>query len=444
MTSCRFIANERAISEFVGISFDTLLIDEARGFPNLVFSGWVAAQHKVVLSIVFRVELSINVSKIEFERPDVVSAFPDYNIPLISGFNGAVSLVGLGTKFRISVGVVTRSVIDEKEDRFNIGYIHGEQDRFFTELKTAPQIRPVLVTANGRSGTTYMMRLISSHPQIAVETSYPMETRLAAHYAKVAKINSEQNLYKASNLNEQFKDIDRGQTALYPNPYFNYEYLQNKKDNLINRNIVSRLADANAFCAVSSIDTIYTEIAAKQFKGGARYFVEKSRPSFIPDLVQEIYGDFCKEIVLVRDPRDAHASALAFNERRKTKDFGANNAKDAHDFIDIRKELFSNVIDGWRRRKETSFFVRYENLIEDTFGTLSGILRYLDVDNSPAVMAMMIETANAETSEIKNHKTSESSKDSIGRWRRDLEPSLARYASELMEADLLEAGYPLD
>ena len=84
-----------------------------------------------------------------------------------------------------------------------------------------------------------------------------------------------------------------------------------------------------------------------------------------------------------------------------------------------------------------------EELIQQPLPTLATVAEYLGIDQSPTTLSAMLERASQDTPELERHRTSESASASIGRWRRDLDPSLQQTAAEAFNEALSAFGYEI-
>ncbi len=55
-------------------------------------------------------------------------------------------------------------------------------------MSDTAMLKPVLVDAIGRSGTTVMMSLLASSPAVRVERDYPYESRYLTYFASLSKM----------------------------------------------------------------------------------------------------------------------------------------------------------------------------------------------------------------------------------------------------------------
>ena len=299
----------------------------------------------------------------------------------------------------------------------------------------ADLLQPLVVTALGRSGTTWLMRLIAEHPAIVAYRRYPYEVRPGLYWTHVLRVLSGRADYSkpTSHPNTFFAD----RSVVGASPYHtatldDYPELQE----WTSQGYVDRLAE---FCH-GSIETWYRCLAAQQDQPDPVYFAEKHLPNEYPILLREMYPGM-RELFLVRDFRDVATSVLAFNAQRGFDGFGRQRVESDEAFLQQFRRDVANLLMHWRRRSDRAHLVRYEDLITKPEVVLPTLLAYLELDNSAATVNAMLERADLETPELSQHQTSESPAASIGRWRRDLHPSLHPVAAAAFD-DLLEAfGY---
>jgi hypothetical protein len=72
---------------------------------------------------------------------------------------------------------------------------------------------------------------------------------------------------------------------------------------------------------------------------------------------------------------------------------------------------------------------------------MTRILEYLKLENSADLIENLVQTANEESTELKQHRTSANTLTSIDRWRRDLTPEQQEYYLDLVEEAQTEFGY---
>jgi hypothetical protein len=87
--------------------------------------------------------------------------------------------------------------------------------------------------------------------------------------------------------------------------------------------------------------------------------------------------------------------------------------------------------------------LKYEDLVTRTDETLDSLFAYLGVESDPATVNLVLDRteASSDQSIMRGHQTSGGPAESIGRWRRDLEPDLQKVCEEEFGAALREFGY---
>jgi Sulfotransferase family len=183
------------------------------------------------------------------------------------------------------------------------------------------------------------------------------------------------------------------------------------------------------------MDDWYMEVARSQGQEEPVYFAEKLAAGHVPVMLWELYPD-AKEVFLVRDFRDMVCSLMSFYD-------GKNRARADTDeeYVGKLRGWAFRLYKDWENRQERSHLVRYEDLATQPAETLTTILEYLDMEASNEVVERMLGTASAETQDLRLHRTTPNLTASIGRWRRDLSPSLQRACEETFGELLGAFGY---
>jgi hypothetical protein len=292
-----------------------------------------------------------------------------------------------------------------------------------------------MVTSLGRTGTTWLMRVLSEHPQIVAYRRYPYEFRTAKYWMHVLRVLSqpgdpEQRIGQPTNFHEEKSQVGgnpfhAAAFTEYPGveKFFKYEYPQR----------ILRFAQ-------ESTESFYCTVAKAQNQPKALYFAEKHLPDEYPPLIWQHYPEV-RELILVRDFRDMASSALAFNARRGFNDFGRERGDSDEQWLIGLKRGATRLLTSWQSRAESAHLIRYEELIQQPLPTLSTVAEYLGIDQSPATLSEMLKRASQDTPELERHRTSESAIASIGRWRHDLDPSLRQTAAEAFNEALSAFGY---
>ena len=404
-------------------------------------TGWVLGKESPVVAVEVLSEGRIlGQVPVNMERPGVSKRYPEVLWAKNSGFNIEVGVIGLPLEGEVRI----RGVLENKS-KVLLGIVHYRRLPLHSNYQA--QLQALVFTSVGRSGTTWLMRLFSQHPSIITSESYPYEFLVSQYWMQMLNILSQprhpQKFYGAY-FYEEYQSIG-------PNPYYGKADGDAAND-WLGRDYPEQLAD---FCR-QSIDNLYQHMGCAQGKllpqlsGNTNnhqhqplYFVEKFLPNPHRKLLLEVYPQ-AKEIVLVRDFRDILCSALAFNTKRKYLSFGRQRVDSDREYIQTTiKNTAANLLGIWRQRKEQVHLVRYEDLILAPEQTLSDIFAYLNLDHSSSTISKILAQASEDTPKLKYHRTTDSPQESIGRWQKDLEPSLKALCTEVCREALEQFGYSL-
>lgn len=419
--------------ELFGAAIDRPKTGETRDVFSFEVSGWVIGNSARATSVELVYEgKALRSIPIYRPRHDVEAVFSDKPEANNCGFWAEVGVVGLAPVFELLV----RAVLSN-DSVVPIGTIQVKHKPISSEFNS--ELQPITVTALGRSGTTWLLELLAHHPQIVVHQRHPYETRLAIYWMQMLKVLSEPANWFQSG---RHPDFARNLWTVGHNPYNTSEVIKDSDAYVwLARDYVQRLA---AFC-LSSIDAFYLQLARDQKQGNPIYYAEKWSLPHFHWLFLELYPQ-CREIILVRDPRDLLCSIRAFNKRRASLGHGFPGEDprwkigDQELMLKVRNEML-NILAIHRRRAKVSWLVRYEDLVLDPETTLDSILQYLDLDGGIRQVRSQLRKASKNSEARRRHVTSPSPQESIGRWRRDLDPSLQAQCQEIYSDILDEFGY---
>jgi hypothetical protein len=173
----------------------------------------------------------------------------------------------------------------------------------------------------------------------------------------------------------------------------------------------------------------YQHLAADQSKYAARYFAEKCEAQGgTRDSLMALFPD-AREILLIRDPRDILCSSLSYfkNPQPSGEDWVRNLQNGCETIRQIAKE-----------RRKTTLVVKYEALVFDQLPTLETIAQFLGIDDVDTVWS----DGPIEDSEIfKDHATTRSPEESVGRWKADLSDAQKATCAKAFSKFLLEFDY---
>jgi hypothetical protein len=345
-------------------------------------------------------------------------------------FESLVGVIGFTPTFDLHL----RAVLEDGT-RVPIGSLRVRHEPLRTSFE--PALRPIMVTCLGRTGTTWVMRMLAANEQIVVYRQFPFESSPAKYWVQMLKV-----LAEPSNIVDSAHP-DTFHASLWwtgHNPFYD-DRIENAPEHRdwFARRYPERLAE---FCQ-RSIDDWYLTVARTQGQSSPVYFAEKNLwPTFIPVLLRELYPQ-SKEIFLVRDFRDMALSILAFDQKRGWPGFGRRDGTTDEQYIsEVLKPAALSIANGWRTRGSRSHLLRYEDLVLRPRETLRSLLEYLELDSSEPVVEEMIRAASVRTAEVERHRTIQELEASIGRWRRERDDGFRAFCQEEFREELALFGYP--
>ena len=357
-------------------------------------------------------------------RDDLTVAFPDTPDAGTSGFSGAVGALRLRTGFEL----LLRGVLDNGVT-VPLATIAGRRQTL--ELPASRGPRPLIVTTLGRTGSTWCVWMLQSHPEIIAHSPFENDARVGTYWMSVLQTLSDPTSYLRQVYPGDVSDNDWwvGHEADTPS-------------RLNDATLAGWLGDSRihelALSCRDRIDSFY-EFLSEQQEKRASYFVEKYLPRQIPvDLLREIYPG-AAEVVLVRDLRDVFCSVLAFNRKRGYQAFGREAAESDDDYIDTVRRSGEALLSHMRSDGRETHLLRYEDLIREPVETLEPLFEFVGLD--PGAAPAIVERASVSTRGMDHHMTAPSALASIGRWRSDLEPQLADRCDAILSPIAADFGY---
>jgi hypothetical protein len=391
----------------------------------LRIEGWYAPEVgspelRLVVLGVEEIEVQLNVP-----RPDVITEDPEATV----GFRVWLNALRLPPEFEIQLLDFGSGNAPEW-----LATITGRRD----QLRPIPKSRfnPIILTSFGRTGGTWVTNLIGKHPEIVAFRPFQYESRIATYWIDVFTALSEPTSYmQALSADAGGSYWWLGEKSLGP------QMADTAAPDFARWLGKENLQDLQVFCH-GRIEEAYSQAAIFEDRPDARFFIERAWPVPVTHLVMRSLFPQTKEIVLVRDFRDMVASILAYNERRGLQYFGRADWGSDEEFVRSLHESLDHIVNSWRKAKETTFLLKYEDLVRSPRQTLEHLLDYVGVESQADVVEHMLRADAADQSTARTaHQTSVSAEDSIGRWQRDLSDPV-REACQGTFGDLLaELGY---
>jgi hypothetical protein len=345
-------------------------------------------------------------------------------------FSALVGTVRLPRSFTVTLRVVLASgaILD-------VGSIAGTRSALRLPPETTPRLSPLMVTSLGRTGTTWLMRLLSEHPELVMDASYPFEAQPQRFWTHWLQVMAEPANHREST---QPNGFHVQQWSVGANPFFTAKLA--KDDPALAERLSGEHVVNLAGFAHHASETYYLACMSRFGRPNARFNVEKYLPDVIPPLLWELYPG-AKEIFLVRDPRDMLASILAFNEKRGSGGFGRDRVETDADFVQHLARSVSRLMEGWQARGDQAHLVRYEDLVTMPESVLREAFNYVGIDSSAERVERTLRQASAPDSTLAFHMTSSDQSASMGRWERDLPADVQALCTEEFGPFLAEFGY---
>ncbi len=395
---------------------------------EFVCAGWVLGKTAPALGV----ELVGNDGAVRriptgYPRPDVERGYPEARDAAVAGWWAPVNVLGMNVEFELRL----QAVLDDDPRPVPLARIQGR--RRAVPLRFEPTIQPLMATSLGRTGSTWLMRLLAEHPGIVTHRSYPHETWPVRNWmqflgAFTEPVPDAQSSGKPEPVDAQWR---------FPHPFSNASQLLPAA---MHEGFGGKFIEQAAEFFRRFGEDCYREIAIQQHQAAPVFFAEKHLPYDVPGIVWELYPK-AREIFLVRDFRDMLCSITAFNQKRGSADFGRNLAASEAQYIRNLGGYAERLKRAWDNRRDRACLVRYEDLVARTAETLATILNYLGLPADGAQIDEMIGRASAHTADLLRHRTAPSVIESVGRWRRDLSPDLQAICQDVFGATLAAFGY---
>jgi Sulfotransferase family len=366
-------------------------------------------------------EQQVAVAPLDWERPDLAAGFPEVEGAGTSGYRLKLTTLRLAADFEL----VLRAKLQDGT-RLPLGRVRGRRRR----LPAAPAeaIQPLMVNTIGRSGSTLLVTLLSSHPDVIAFSPFLKDARVSTYWVNVLQDLSEQSSYLAP--------FDPSQLDT---PHWWLNGGRDLGDEELERWLGGEAIDSLAGLCQSQIETFYRHLGEPESPG---YFVEKYLPhQVVPDLLSELYPG-AREVILVRDFRDLLCSVISFNRKRGWDAFGRSEGGDDAEYVRTTlRQSGELLVKRLRKGAAGPQLVRYEDLVLSPEPTLVELFGQLGMNADPEVVRETIRRTEESTADMAHHRTTSDPAASIGRWRDDLPEEIAAVCNEELGPLLREFGY---
>lgn len=394
------------------------------------FEGTVLGRDERVAGVELTVDgFTVQYVMLNTRDRELRDRYPDTPNDGVQGFYRRVNALRLTTDFELGI----RAILQDKT-RIDLGTLRGTRSR----LSQGPEdeLQPLMITNLGRSGSTAIINLLSSHPEVVAYRPTETETRVASYWMDVFMSLAEPVSY----MRQLFpRDLRRGwwlgDAAATP---------RLDEDPDTREWLAEQAVEELAVMCRGRIEAFYRQLAPRVDRPGATYFVEKCQPRVgqaLPGLLDELYPR-AREIVLVRDFRDMACSMFSY---KKGKAFAPKPGQTQEEHLEGIGVSALNLLHNWQRRSNQAYLVRYEDLVLNPFPMVQGLLEFLDLDASDRATSEMVDVLTSSGRSLQYHRTTKGQAQgqdaSIGRWQRDLEPGQLEQVERALGPALAGFGY---
>ncbi len=422
------VALEPGNETLVACGLDTPASGLESPYYGFDLRGWVIGRGGPARRVIVRYAAGeLRDVPVDITRPDVEAQHPEREWAGRSGFFLPIGALKLDPAFELDL-----SVAYEDDTVAHLGTIRGRRAQLSSLFE--PRIEPILLTSLGRTGSTAVMQLLSSHPEVVAYRPFEYEPRVVAYWIDLLQDLSEPVAFRRQVT--PMGPLEDGWWAGRQPPY-----PRRLMDDQLQALLGGENIDHLALFAQERIDLFYRRVAELGGRPEATRFVEKFAPR-TAGLTRELYPG-AREIVLVRDFRDMVASIFAFNRKRGFPGFGRDRASSDVDYVTTRiANSVDAFTDAWRARSQDAHLVRYEDLVQRPRETVAGILEHLRLEAEPATIEGML--ASIESSAADAHRTIAAPELTIGRWREDLPSEVKDACARALGPALRQFGYEVD
>jgi hypothetical protein len=419
---------ERDTTEIPEFVLNEPRTESAYGSYAITFNGHVVTREQQAFGLEFRCNGQLPVwIPLGLPRPDLADSYPD--APWLrsnGGFRAAVNSLPLPNDFTAQVYLVMRD-----KRRVPLAIVKGHH-------RSPPVhdsgVSPVMVTTLGRTGSTWVINLLSHHPEVVAYPAFKGEVRIATYWMDVMTALTN----PASYLQAIRTQVAGSEWWLGKNRLFDEALDDEDTEAWFGRMHVEELVHFFK----KRLDDFYLHLAERTSNTAPKYFAEKALPTLQLTLLRQLYPRL-KEVFLVRDFRDMLTSILAFNRAKGVVSFGRENAASDEQYVrELLGRDVNRVLEGWLERKDTAHLLRYEDLVRDPYPTLQRLFAYLEIDPSEETVAQIL-TASEEKPSAgqQGHPTTSTPEESLQRWRRELTPELQAACDDAFGPALRAFGY---
>ena len=392
--------------------------------------GWVVGRHAraTAVELVYHNHV-IRTAPVRGARADLAPAFPDLDPQLDMHFHSMIGVVGLRPEFELDVQAVL-----ENGMRVPMAHIRARHEPLRTGYD--PLIRPIVLTCLGRSGTTWVMRMLRHHPEVVVYDRHPYEQTYAKYWMHMLRVLSQ----PADHINSYEEETFHNEIfELGYNPFYDVVVSQQKEAReWFGREYVERLGallpdehrrplhDDRRSTGPGAADLLRREAPVAELHPGADVGDLSEGEGDLPGARLPRHG--------VLDPRvRPQAGLLGLRPARGPQRRGLRAHGAARDGAQPAQEL------DHPPRPRAPGALRGSRPQPRRHGARH--LEYLELDASPEQVKRLLAAGVGDSDELRHHRTSERAEESIGRWRREGDERFRELCNDVFGDILGDFGY---
>ena len=319
----------------------------------LELAGWAYSVDNEPMTIeVSHRGIALRSAAAVLERPDVAQAHATPSASN-SGFRILIGTFSLPREFGLVISAHRGARV------VPLAKISGRKLAGGMDVNSA--LQPIMLTMQGRVGSTMLMNLLGAHGQIIAakgSATDPYRTSFASYWLHAFHVMSEPA--DVANYPPSSVALDSRMTGF--NPFYAPPLVDDPGiASVFGAGIPTRILNA----VTSNIDDTYLAMARADGKKHAVRFVEKFHPNHLPWLVWTVYPN-AKELFLVRDFRDMFCSILSFNKKRGYPAFGREKYGTDEEFLLGLRQAAIDFVRTIELRRDLSHVLRYEDLVAST------------------------------------------------------------------------------
>jgi glycosyltransferase involved in cell wall biosynthesis len=299
----------------------------------------------------------------------------------------------------------------------------------FPSVEDGLWLTPLLVDYFGRDGSTLMMRLLGTSPEIVIGDKYPFERKYFAYLWRWSRMLDRAEWPRETWRPADLASLDQesAQMMMGPPPWL--------PRGLFDEGGSGSFSQFCFHAAWSEFSRRAVNVSSgPDPRVTPRLYAEKHANTWLVDL-----GELpeSKLVVLLRDPRDTFVSIKSFAEVRGA-DFGRGRVTSDGEYLEhvvSRQKRRLRWIEQLLAEGEVPV-VRYEDLVTDIDGVAKRLSEALSVDLNP-------EATRSDRDLHKRHATTTNPQSSIGRWREELTEAEIEVFDRSLGAEMASVGLPL-